>query len=289
MPKALTQILDDTLIERAESEMTSGDDYVRPDSLAWAAIGLHASGGADDLRDGLRRALVERQQPDGSIPLFSSTPNAWWPTSLALLAWGNDPAFATQRKLAVDFLLEHRGALIPEQPWMVGHDTTIHGWPWIGDTHSWVEPTSLVLMALFSEGLREHPVVREGVAMMKNRMLPDGGWNYGNTEVYGAQLLPMPECTGIALCAMRHELAEPDVQTSLTYLEKEYVHLRTPLSLGWAIMGLSVWGRRPDDVEDKVAESLSLQERYGPYETALIGLLAASLGDFPFDGNGGAR
>lgn len=286
MPKAFSQILGDTLIERAENVLLSGGSTIRPDDIAWAAIGLHALDAPQELIALLRKALVGRQQPDGSVPLFASTPNAWWPTSLALLAWRNDPNFVAHRNLAVDFLLKNRGTVTSEQPWMMGHDTSIHGWPWIGNTHSWVEPTSLVLMALFSEGLREHPVVREGVAMMKNRMLP-GGWNYGNTEVYGAQLLPMPECTGIALCAMRQELKESSAQTSLAYLESEYVYLRTPLSLGWAVMGLSVWGRRPVDVEEKVGESLALQERYGVYETALIGLLSVCLSDVQFDGKVG--
>lgn len=260
------------------SDTTAG----RPDDMAWAAIGLHVHGAAPDLCDRLRRALGGRQQEDGSVSLYPSTPNAWWPTSLAMMAWRADSAFAPRRRKAAEFLLDNRGAIIPEQPWMVGHDTTIHGWPWIGHTHSWVEPTSLVLLALFAEGWREHPVVREGVAVLKDRMLPDGGWNYGNTEVYGAQLLPMPECTGVALCAMLDELPESDVETSLAYLEKEYVHLRTPLSLSWAIMGLAAWNRRPADVEKKVADCLALQDRYGPYETALVGLLATCLGDFPF-------
>jgi len=278
-----------TLIRRAErGDAASTGVWDRPDSLAWAAVGLGVHGAAPDLVAELKNALMERQRQDGAIPLESYTPEAWWPTSMAMLAWRLDPVFVNQRKLATEFLLHNRGAIV-QQPEEVGHDTTIHGWPWIGHTHSWVEPTALTLMALFAEGLRDHPVVREGVAVLKNRMLPDGGWNYGNTMVYGAQLLPMPECTGIALCAMRNELSEDEVQSSLAYLEKEYRHLRTPLSLSWGIMGLTAWGRHPGDAEHKVMESLTLQDRYGLYETALIGLLATSLSDFPFEIGGDAQ
>lgn len=53
-------------------------------------------------------------------------------------------------------------------------------------------------------------------------------------------------------------------------------------------MGLSAWGRRPHDSEEQVARCLSLQERYGPYETALIALLATSFSDFPLGIKDGA-
>lgn len=288
MARHIAATLIETLVQRAQGEdALSSDVWNRPDATAWAAVGLRAHGEAHDLVGRLGNELAERQQPDGSIPLSQATPEAWWPTPLALLGWRTDPQYAGNRASAVDFLLQNRGAIIEDQPDILGHDTTLHGWPWIGHTHSWVEPTSLVLLALFSEGLNEHPAVREGVKMLRNRMLEDGGWNYGNTMVYGSVLLPMPECTGIALCAMRNQLSEEEAQKSLDYLEHEYGQLRTPLSLAWAIMGLSAYGRRPKDAEARVSESYALQKRYGPYETALIGLLAACLTDFPFELQGG--
>lgn len=287
MPKAIARIVVDALIERAESGALSDSSSVRPDDLAWAALGLHLHGAEPELVARLRQLLADLQLPDGSVPLTQTTPRAWWPTSTALLAWRQDAGFSTPRKLAVDFLLQNRGTIAEQSP-IVGHDTTLHGWPWIGDTHSWVEPTSLTLMAMYAEGQRGHAVVREAVGMMKNRKLPEGGWNYGNTAVYDNTLLPLPECTGIALCAMRDELPEDEVATSIAYLEEEYPHLNTPLSLGWAIMGLSAWGRRPGDAEARVSDAFSLQERYGPYNISFIGLLAACLTDFPFELSGGA-
>lgn len=288
MGKRIDQTLVEMLEQRAEEILAPSAGQGRPDDMAWAAIGLVVQDAAPELSIRLKRALADRQRPDGAVPLESQVPNAYWPTFMALLAWRSDPLFAVERELAVEFLLTHRGNVHEKVTDIVAHDPTIHGWPWIENTHSWVEPTSLVILAMNNEGLTKHPAVREAVTVLRDRMLPDGGWNYGNTFVYGAQLRPMPDSTGVALCAMRHELSETDAEMSLAYLEKEYTHLRTPLSLSWGIMGLSAWGRRPVDVEEKVAQSLALQERYGPYETALLGLLAACLTDFPFERAGGA-
>lgn len=287
MNKVTVQMITDTIVERMGNGQLAKGVSARPDDMAWAALGLYLHGAEAGLVAQLRERLADMQKSDGSIPVTPSTPHAWWPTSLALLAWRLDSSFSASRKKAMDFLLANRGAVVEQSP-IVGHDTTLHGWPWIGNTHSWVEPTSLALMALYAEGQREHPAVREAVAMMKNRRLADGGWNYGNTAVYDNTLLPLPECTGIALCAMRDELSENEAATSIAYLEKEYPHLNTPLSLGWSVMGLAAWGRRPADAEARVAEAYSLQERYGPYNMALIGLLAACLTDFPFELSGGA-
>lgn len=277
-----------TLIKTLQDRVVGSDSsapgvWERTDGMAWAALGLRVHQAAPDLVERLERGLAERQQTDGRVPLVEAFPRAWWPTSLSMLAWQGSSDYSRHSDLATQFLLHHRGAVTETQSPILGHDTTIHGWPWIGDTHSWVEPTSLALMALFAHGVRTHPSVREGVEVLRNRMLPEGGWNYGNTMVYGAILRPMPECTGVALCALKDEMSEDEVGKSLEYIRDEYADVRTPLSLGWAIMGLTAWGDRPADVEASVAESLALQERYGPFETSLIGLLATCLSDFPLE------
>ncbi|QGY40296.1 hypothetical protein GM415_09220 [Pseudodesulfovibrio cashew] len=289
MPEDITTALIETLRRRAlERNSAVPATWDRPDAMAWTALGLAAHGVDPELTEQLRRGLAERQLPDGRIPLSPQTPRAVWPTSMTLLAWREDPALAEPRGKAKEFLLTHRGTSIEGLSDVVGHDATLQGWPWIDETHSWVEPTALALLALTGEGLATHPAVREGVAVLRDRELPDGGWNYGNPKIYGSVLLPMPECTGIALCALRNEMSGDEAADSLAYLESEYPGLRTPLSLSWTIMGLSAFGRRPADVESKVAESFALQERYGPFESTLIGLLAACLAEDPFSLPGGA-
>ena len=106
--------------------------------------------------------------------------------------------------------------------------------------------------------------------MLMDRMLPSGGWNYGNTMVFGKELRPMPESTGAALAALAGHVPKERVQASLEYLKKAAFRVRTPLSLSWAILGLGAWDERSPDAEHWLAESVSRQSRYGPFTTALL-------------------
>src|SRR5205823_8208613 len=65
-----------------------------------------------------------------------------------------------------------------------------------------------------------------------DRQLPHGGWNYGNTLMFGKELHPMPESTGAALSGLAGMVDQDNVSRSLDYLQGEVDRLRTPISLG---------------------------------------------------------
>lgn len=112
--------------------------------------------------------------------------------------------------------------------------------------------------------------------MLMDRQLPHGGWNYGNTIVYGQELYPQPGTTGIALVALIGHADKTEVRKSLDYLTNQAEQCRTPFSLGWALMALSAWGEKPVRSRAWIIESLNLQERYGVYGTSLLSLLIAA-------------
>ncbi|MEE8305952.1 MAG: hypothetical protein V3R81_01735, partial [Gammaproteobacteria bacterium] len=85
-----------------------------------------------------------------------------------------------------------------------------------------------------------------------------------------------PENTGMALDALAGRVAEESVERSLAYLESQSQSLSTPLSLGWCLMGLGAWGKRPDDYRERVLNSLLLQKTYGDFATPLLCLLIVS-------------
>ena len=151
----------------------------------------------------------------------------------------------------------------------IGHDTSIGGWPWTEDTHSWIEPTSLSICALRITGYGTHERVGEGVRLLMDRQLSSGGWNFGNTTVFGTEFAPMPESTGLALSALLGSVNKQDVSRSIDYLKGSVETLTTPLSLGWAILGLAAWGKRPRNANALIDRCLTLQNRYGFYDTAL--------------------
>lgn len=249
----------------------------RTDSTAWAviALGAAAGGGADEeiLRSS-RARLAKDQLPDGRIGLLPDHPESFWSTPLAVLAWQGSREHAEQRRRAEAFLLRTTGLSWPRTPGQPSdHDTSIRGWPWIENTYSWNDPTSLSVTALKLSGHGDHPRVLEAVRMLLDRQLPSGGWNYGNTKVFGTELHPLPDSTGLALNALAGSVAAASVERSLSYLEYRIREIRSPLSLCWGILGLGAWKRRPAGYLQWLEQSWGLQGRYGDYSTSLVSMM----------------
>jgi hypothetical protein len=252
----------------------------RPDATAWAAIALTREPGAASEALGAAERLAAVQQDDGSVPVAPSHPDAAWPTPLAVLAWQAAGGCAAARDRAVRFLLASAGAVVPREdgPAILGHDPSITGWAWNAGAHSWVEPTALAVLALQGAGLGGHLRVADGVRLLLDRQLPHGGWNYGNTTVYGAELAPQADATGVALAALRGLASETAVSRSLVQLEAAVRVARTPLALGWGIVGLARWDRRPPEAAGWIAECLARNGRYGEYGTTELALLHLAAG-----------
>ena len=159
---------------------------------------------------------------------------------------------------------------------VVAHDTSLIGWPWVENTHSWIEPTSMALLALKACGHSTHNRVNQAVNMILDRQLPTGGWNYGNTGVFGKTLRPEPESTGLAMTAIAGLVELSDVALSIAYLKKQYDKVKTPLALSWTLFGLACWTERPKDYENRIQDSLKLQERYGKYDTSYLAKLVVA-------------
>ncbi len=250
------------------------DTASRPDATAWACLALAQDKIADPRVQGARDFLAAGQAEDGRISMLAEAADVFWPTALAILAWSGSAAHGPARQRAVQFLLAVTGRHYPRrQAAPAAHDTELRGWPWVGGTHSWVEPTAMAMMALTLCGQAEHERVHEAGRMLLNRQLPDGGWNYGNTAVYGTVLHPLPQCTGVALAALAGRVARPIVQKSIAYLQGQAARLRTPLSLAWVLLGLGAWGQRPAGASAWLGESLGRQDRYGAYDTEALSLL----------------
>lgn len=253
-----------------------GGQY-RPDATAWAALALRTGGIEPERLDAAMLRLGKSQAEDGRIALAADQPEAFWPTALAILAWHKNPGFVHCQSRAAAFLLKTTGnhfKRTSDSP--AGHDTNIRGWPWIEGTHSWVEPTSLGMIALRICGNEGGDRVEEACRLLRDRQLSRGGWNYGNTTVFGTELEAMPESTGLALSALPGLTARQGVSRSLVMLKESIRTLKTPLSLGWAILGLAAWGERPGDANDLIDRCLGRQDRYGAYDTPLVGLLAVA-------------
>jgi len=244
------------------------------DSTAWGILAFRASGGSDEILERLRALLVREQSGDGRVCVNREHPASYWPTPLAILAWQNSPASQVAQHRAVRFLLDTTGIHFPrklDSP--SAHDPILKGWPWIDDTHSWVEPTAMCVMALRATGYDKHHRVLEAIRMILDRQLPHGGWNYGSTLIFGKEHHPMPESTGAALVGLTGAVDRDTVSQSLIYLQGEVTRLRTPISLGWSLLGLAAWDLWPANGAALVQRCLANQSRYGEYDTSALSLL----------------
>lgn len=247
---------------------------LRVDATAWGILVFNAFGGEQSILETHRARLIDEQGEDGRVWVHRGRPESYWPTALAILAWQNSPASQAARSRAIKFLLETTGVHYPRKSGeAAAHDPLLKGWPWVADTHSWIEPTALGVIALKAAGHEQHDRVREAIRMMLDRQLPHGGWNYGNTLVFGRELRPMPESTGAALTGLAGVVGQEKVARSIEYLQGEVDRLRTPISLGWTLLGLAAWDRWPSNGVAMVERCLANQARYGQYDTSALCLL----------------
>ena len=90
----------------------------------------------------------------------------------------------------------------------------------------------------------------------------------------GKELHPLPECTGGRSASFGPTTQNIQyVEDSLDYLLKKLPSLHTPISLGWALLGLGAWGLQPSHADELILSSLELQKRYGPYPIPALALL----------------
>ena len=231
---------------------------VEPTSLA--CLGLLASEPARERGIELNSAsgdwLASIQNPDGSLGVSAKIPSPCWTTPYAILLWSALGGHEKQEGDAARWLLEAKGNSIEKNPAnAVGHDPTIIGWPWVADTHSWLEPTALAILALRRAGFADHPRVREGRRLILDRAIATGGWNYGNKAVFGRDLRPHPGPTGLALLALAGGHRSEAIERAIGYLEATLPAVRSAPSLGWGLLGLRAWGHRPGPATTWLAES----------------------------------
>ena len=255
----------------------TGPNATEPAALACLALSAHGLG-----QEALPIAswLAELQTNSGSVGVTASQQEPAWPTSLAVLSWlaiGDDfgANFQSHTDLALKWILETKGKQLPRRR-QIGHDTTIDGWSWAADTHSWLEPTCFHLLALKAAGLADHPRARDGAAMIVDRLHETGGCNYGNTIVLGQETLPHVQPTGIAMLALANEsTTDPRVERSLEYLEQSLSEDTATASLCYALIGLTAHARRPDFADqllDLVFLRNNLHQSQSCYNLALLSL-----------------
>jgi len=252
-----------------------GEVASEPTALAGLALQAHGN------REAATRAadwLVAHQEKNGTVGVLATQASPCWPTSLSILLWQRVDADRYRQPIerAVAWTLQEKGETHVQRDY-IGHDTTLVGWSWAADTHSWLEPTAMFVMALKAVGQSLHARTREAVRLLVDRLLPHGGCNYGNTIVLGQELLPHVEPTGLVMMALADEsLDDPRISRSLEYLERELSAETTTVSLCYGLLGLAACKRSPEQRLDWLSDKYNqlIKRDADCYKLALIALAA---------------
>jgi hypothetical protein len=237
-----------------------------------ATLGMVASGDAETAASDVltaRRAaewLTTLVRADGSLPVSNISSSPGWATPYGLLLWSVLTGFQAPRLGACQWLTDTKGESVAhtgELDHIVGHDTTVIGWPWVAGTHSWVEPTALSILALSRDGFGRHPRVDAGIRLIHDRALESGGWNYGCKAVFGTELRPQPAPTGLALLALATRGDRPPA------VDRALKDCRAAVSLGWGILGLRAHQAQPIGSENWLADAYA---RIAGKPDAVLGL-----------------
>jgi hypothetical protein len=262
-------------------------------ALALLALRSAAKSESDPAVQKAKSWLIGRQNADGSWPLNESFKGGSWSTALAMIGL-SDSADAVDRLVkAGNWALEQEGSkpgLLAElilalsfQKKTVRLNNDLIGWSWTPVSASWVEPTSYFLIAL--KKLRRHLAgkafderIQQGELMIYDRMCPGGGWNYGNSVVYGDALWPYPDTTAVALIALQDRHERKENQLSLKALEETVKTTDSGLALGWSLIGLSLYGRDSAELKKRLADRFAQTKFLGEHKAIALGILAMENG-----------
>ena len=222
---------------------------------------------------GERDAAVDRgwnllrswQRPDGAFRPCAAVDEPHWSTSLvvtlACMTGVIDEAFQS----GLRWLLSSSGVegrpffrLVHWlRPSIVELDPSLSGWPWEVGATSWVEPTAHALMALRCAAKTVRRTDLAGRIAVTERMLldrrcRDGGWNFGNRRVLGADLPSYPETTALALMALNGHAAVR-WGAALDGVDRAWRQTRSPLARAWLSSCLLMYhGMRPEAADRDV-------------------------------------
>jgi hypothetical protein len=220
------------------------------------------------------------------IDLAGAPPNHAF-NAIAALTLLQSPSTGTLAEEIVRLLIASKGVRLPPDP-AIRHDSSLQGWSWVDGTFSWVEPTAWCVL-LLKQRLVRGPYadaaerVRVGEQVLNDRACRGGGWNYGNANVYGKDLLPYVPTTALALLALHDRRNEPVVVRGLEQLERDVLSERSAVALSLALICLRVY-RRPTSVPEEQLTQLILDRHLSPgYGDDVLGLSMAlyALSDGP--------
>jgi uncharacterized protein (DUF362 family) len=204
--------------------------------------------------DGGKAFVQKCAAGDGTYRLERGREEAVWPTSMVLFTLASLGTPVNDWKSSAAMLLGLQGKHKAEEGDQEVHDIdlSIVGWPWAYDNFSWAEPTAWACVALRRAGFGEHERVKEGIRLLIDRALDEGGINYGNRRILGRILEPIPGPTALMLLAVQDN-KHPRIDAAVAYLADRALAGDDLEHLCWARLALDLYTDQPG-VRDKLTQ-----------------------------------
>jgi len=190
----------------------------------------------------------------------------WAGLLLPALAWQRAPEASHAALQRLDDL-----ASVPVEQ-QHGFDSTLPGWSWVQGTAAWVEPTAFAMLSLRRTGSAPERLA-QGQRLLLDRQCTDGGWNYGNPNVYGADLDSHLDATGWALLALA---PTPAADAGFAFLAG-CLERPSTLNLSLAALASAAHGRDPVPFLDLLADRLTDQGARGRIDLTAMACAALRL------------
>jgi len=221
------------------SYFADGDSAIEPTAMAVAA--LHALDVEPHAWQRGLEFLISMQADGGALRPQPSQPEATALSALAavvMVRCGGDVTVAGQ----VADALKSWTPRTMERNAAIGNDPTLRGFAWTPRTFSWVEPTAYGVMLFDALGRGDDPRIAESRALLVDRAVPTGGWNYGNPSVLGAVLEADPQTSAVALLALLDDPARRQVGMGAAFLQAQARSITSALTRAWVAIALRAVG-----------------------------------------------
>src|SRR5918992_3640374 len=265
------------------------------EATAFALLALHAISKSVTEKAVLKAKiwLGDRQNANGSWPLNDTLKGSSWSTALAIIAMSEWGDFKGRLTRAGHWVLAQEGSkpgivanlvlALTFQKKAVQVNEDLVGWSWTPNSFSWVEPTSYFLLALKKTrhnlaGTTVDRRIQQAELMIYDRMCDNGGWNYGNSSVYGERLWPYPDITAVALIALQDNRERRENQLSLRTLSDMTKSTESGLALSLTAICLSLYGRDNADLKRRIVERFAKTKFLGETKAIALAILAVENG-----------
>ena len=263
---------------------------IEPTCFALLALSRDRDRFANEIKAG--RDFIARCATEvGLYPLARGRDEAIWPTALVLFVQDvlDYPPDVIRKTASRLLTIQGNVPANAEAGEFLDIDVSIVGWPWGRGNFAWVEPTAWACLALRRVGLDSHPRVQEGLRLLIDRAMDEGGINYGNRYVLDKKTDPIPTPTALMLLALQTHgpqpvglQGQPRVRAAIEYLKTQTGHDDLE-HLCWSKLALDAYRDHPNveatltELGRRIADAFEARERIPFFRRNLIRLALAAL------------